>query len=560
LLVPPPDRQHPATTDRPAPGRADDRPDPRRWRALSVCLVGGFMVLLDVSIVNVALPSIRDGLGASESELQWVVSGYALTFGLLLVPAGRVGDVRGRRTMFVVALALFSLASLACGLAPNALFLVVARLAQGLAGGLLTPQISALIQQLFRGPERGRAFGLFGTVVGISTAVGPLLGGALIAAFGADVGWRAVFFINLPIGLAAIPLALRLLPRPQDAQRQRHDYDPGGVALLGAGIVVLLLPLVQEQQWEGGAKWLLLPAAAVLLAVFLLWERRYTRRGREPLVDLALFRLRSFSFGSAMITLFFAGFTPLFFVFTLYLQTGLRYSALAAGLAITPFALGSAAAAAVGGRIVDRFGRRLVVVGLAMVTVGFLGTLLAVRLRPEDGTAWATLLPLVVAGLGSGLVISPNQAITLSEVPVQRAGTAGGLLQVGQRIGAAVGIAAVGSVFFAHVAASRGRDFSGAFTRGMLVASAFVVAALLLAVVDVVVDRRVHARASGGVGAPVAPAAVRAARGEPQAHADVVDEVGQGQRDDERVRIRVLDEQHGVGHEPHRGQDQARRP
>src|SRR4051794_32590943 len=242
-------------------GDAQDQPDPRRWRALAVCLVGGFMVLLDVSIVNVALPSIREGLQASESELQWVVSGYALTFGLLLVPAGRIGDVRGRRTMFVVALGLFTLASLACGLAPGSLFLVIARLVQGLAGGLLTPQISALIQQMFRGRERGTAFGLFGTVVGISTAVGPLLGGALIAAFGTDHGWRWVFFINLPIGVAAMPLAWRLLPRPDLARRRRHDYDPVGVGLLGGGIVVLLLPLVQERQWQGGAQGLAIPGA-----------------------------------------------------------------------------------------------------------------------------------------------------------------------------------------------------------------------------------------------------------------------------------------------------------
>jgi EmrB/QacA subfamily drug resistance transporter len=448
-------------------------------------------VLLDVSIVNVALPSIRTGLSASQSELQWVVSGYALTFGLLLVPAGRVGDVRGRRTMFVVALGLFSLASLACGLAPTSLFLVIARLVQGLAGGLLTPQISALIQQMFSGRERGTAFGLFGTVVGISTAIGPLLGGALIAAFGTDTGWRWVFFINLPIGLAAMPLAWRLLPKPERGERQRHDYDPVGVGLLGAGIVVLLLPLVQEQQWKGGAKWLLIPAAVLLLAAFVAWEFRYTRRGKEPLVDLDLFRLRSWSFGASMITLFFAGFTPLFFVFTLYLQTGLRYTALEAGLAITPFAVGSAAAAALGGRIVYRFGRMLVAVGLFLVAVGFIGTLVAVRLVPENGTGWATLAPLLIAGVGTGLVISPNQALTLSEVPVQRAGTAGGLLQVGQRIGAAVGIAAVGSVFFARVAATRG-DFASAFEHGLLVATAFVVAGLLLAIVDVVVDRRVH--------------------------------------------------------------------
>jgi EmrB/QacA subfamily drug resistance transporter len=480
-----------AETQQQSGERTAEQPDPRRWKALAVCLIGGFMVLLDVSIVNVALPSIRTGLSASQSELQWVVSGYALTFGLLLVPAGRIGDVRGRRTMFVVALGLFTLASLACGLAPTSLFLVVARLVQGLAGGLLTPQISALIQQLFSGRERGTAFGLFGTTVGVSTAIGPLLGGALIAAFGTEHGWRWVFFINLPIGLVAMPLACRLLPRPERGEQRSHDYDPVGVGLLGAGIVVLLLPLVQEQQWKGNAKWLLVVLAALLIAAFVAWEFRYTRRGKEPLVDLGLFRLRSWSFGSSMITLFFAGFTPIFFVFTLYLQTGLRYTALEAGLAITPFAVGSAAAAALGGRIVHRFGRSLVAIGLLLVAIGFVGTLVAVHYVPRDGTGWATLAPLLVGGLGAGLVISPNQTLTLSEVPVQRAGTAGGLLQVGQRIGAAVGIAAVGSVFFARVAASRG-DFASAYVHGILVATAFIVAALVLAVVDVAVDRRVH--------------------------------------------------------------------
>jgi MFS family permease len=323
-------------------------------------------------------------------------------------------------------------------------------------------------------------------------AVGLVVGGFLT-----DVlSWRWVFFINLPIGMAALPLAWRLLPGPGQAARTRHDYDPVGVGLLGTAIVALLLPLVQERQWEGAAKWLLVPAAVVLLAAFVGWEARYARRGKEPLVDLGLFRLRSWSFGSSMITLFFAGFTPLFFVFTLYLQTGLGYSALEAGLAITPFALGSAAGAAFGGKVVDRLGRRLVVVGLLMVAGGFLGALLAVRLVPEHGTGWATLAPLIVAGIGSGLVISPNQTVTLSEVPVERGGTAGGLLQVGQRMGAAVGIAAVGSVFFARVAASEGRDFAGAFEHGMAVATAFVVAALVLAMVDVAVDRRVH-RAAG---------------------------------------------------------------
>jgi MFS family permease len=190
---------------------------------------------------------------------------------------------------------------------------------------------------------------------------------------------------------------------------------------------------------------------------------------------------------------FFCGFTPLFFIFTLYLQIGLGYSALAAGLSITPFALGSAVAAALGGRVVTRVGRALIAAGLVMVAIGFLGSLLAVHYVPRHGTGWATLAPLLLGGLGSGLVIAPNQALTLAEVPVRRAGTAGGLLQVGQRIGAAVGIAAVGSVFFARVAATRGRDFASAYTHALFVAVGFVVLALIFALIDVLAGRRQRA-------------------------------------------------------------------
>jgi EmrB/QacA subfamily drug resistance transporter len=475
----------------------NSEPDPRRWRALAVCLVGGCMVLLDVSIVNVALPSIRTGLGAAQSELQWVLSGYALTFGLLLVPAGRIGDLRGRRTVFVIALGMFTLASAACGAAPNAVALVIARLVQGLAGGTLTPQISALIQEMFSGRERGKAFGWFGTMVGISTAIGPLLGGLLIAAFGDREGWRAVFFVNVPIGLVAMPVAWRLLPAQTGPPRRAHSLDPVGVLLLGAGAVVLLLPFVQEQHWKGAAKWLLVPLAVVLLAAFVVWDVFYARRGREPLVDLHLFRRRSYSFGLSMVSVYFAGFTPLFFVFTLYLQIGEKYSALLAGLAITPFALGSAVAAGLGGRVVHRFGRRLVALGLLLVGAGFAGSLLAVYIAPKHDTGWATLAPLLVAGFGSGLVISPNQTLTLSQVPVERAGTAGGLLQTGQRIGAAVGIAAVGAAFFARLASARG-DYAAAYERGLIVALAFVVLSFLAALLDLIVDRRRSQRDPAG--------------------------------------------------------------
>lgn len=459
-------------------------PDPHRWKALAICLVGGFMVLLDISIVNVALRSISQGLHASGDQLQWVLSGYSLAFGLLLVPAGRLGDVRGRRRLWMTGLIAFTLASVLCGAAPNSDWLVTARLIQGLSAGLLTPQTSALIQQMFRGKERGKAFGMFGGTVGLSTALGPVIGGLLIQLFGEAEGWRYVFFVNLPIGLLVLPFAMKWLPAASVAQRTTsHDFDPFGVLLLGLGVVLLLLPFVQEQQWKGSAKWLLVPAAVLVLAGFLLWEKRYRGRGKAPLVDLELFRQRSFSFGSSMITIYFAGFTSLFFVLTLLLQFGLGYSALLAGLSTIPFAIGSGISAPIAGRVVDRFGRNLIIIGLVLATVGFIATIVAVREAPAHTTGWLLVGPLLVGGIGSGMVISPNQTLTLSEVPVERGGTAGGLLQVGQRIGSAVGIAAVGSVFYAQLAASHG-DYSRALQRGLLVAVLFLLGALLLSVAD----------------------------------------------------------------------------
>nr|WSZ94484.1 MFS transporter [Streptomyces sp. NBC_00857] len=473
---------------------APGEPDPRRWKALAVCLVAGFMTLLDVSIVNVALPSIRTGLRTSEADLQWVLSGYALAFGLFLIPAGRLGDARGRRAVFMAGLALFTLSSAACGAALSSIWLVIARLVQGLAGGMVAPQISALIQQMFSGRERGRAFGMFGTVVGISTAVGPLLGGLLIEAAGAREGWRWVFYVNLPLGIVCLLLARRLLPDTPSAGHVRiRDLDPFGVLLLGGGVLALLLPFVQQQEWHGDEKWLLLVVAALLLAGFVKWESRCRPGGTQPVLDLSLFRVRAFWLGCLLILLYFAGFTSIFFISTLYLQSGLHYTALQSGLAITPFALGSGAAAGIGGRLVSRFGRPLVAVGLTMVVVGLAATALAVHLVPGRGAGWAMAAPLLLAGLGSGLVIAPNQTLTLSEVPVPMAGSAGGTLQTGQRVGSAVGIAAVGSVFFAQVP---GDGWATAYDHGLVVAVAFVVVALLVALADVAAGRRDRKRAA----------------------------------------------------------------
>jgi len=464
--------------------------DPRRWRALAVCLVAGFMALLDVTIVNVALPSIEVGLDARDEDLQWIVSGYALAFGMVLGLAGRIGDARGRRRVFLVGVAVFTLASVASGLAPVAGVLVATRAVQGLAGGVITPQVSGLIQQLFHGAERGRAFGWFGATVGVSTAVGPTLGGLLIHLGGPVDGWRWVFFVNVPIGVAAIVLAARLLPPDARGQRPPQRLDVVGMLLLGTGVLLVLVPVI-EHQWHGPSRWLSTAGGIAVLAGFWAWERRYARTD-EPTVDVALFRRRSYALGCLLAMFYFAGFTAVPFVLSLFLQQGHGYSALATGLTLTPFALGSAVAAATSGRVVTRVGRPLVAAGLVTVGVGVAATAVVIELVPVRLAPWAVAPALLLAGLGSGLVISPNVTLTLSEVPVRRGGSAAGVLQTGQRVGSAAGIALAGTVLFARLGATG--DWGSAFGHAMIVTLILVAAALITALTDIGATRRARFR------------------------------------------------------------------
>jgi EmrB/QacA subfamily drug resistance transporter len=457
-------------------------PDPRRWRALWVTLTAGFMSLLDVSIVAVALPSLREGLGASPAAVQWVVSGYALTFGLALVPAGRLGDAYGRRRLFLVALTAFVACSAAAGAAPSVGLLVAARLAQGLAAGTLAPQNSALIQQLFRGEERGRAFGIFGATVGISTAAGPVLGGLILALAGGPGGWRWIFFVNVPIGIVALVLAARLLPR--GTSRIRGHVDVLGVALLGGGVLSVMLPLVEAE--SGGLRrlWWLFAVGAALIVAFVRWERRVMSRGGDPLLDLRLLtQTPGYATGAALGTVYFVGFSGIWLVFALFFQTGLGWTPLQSGLAVTPFSLGSAVSAVFGGRLVERLGRRLTVVGLVGVLLGIGAAALVLRLVPPGAVGWAVAPALLFGGLGGGLVISPNITMTLREVPVEMAGSAGGALQTGQRFGAAIGTATLPGLFYL-VLASTGNDFRAAVAVALAVAVVGVAVTLVIAALD----------------------------------------------------------------------------
>lgn len=406
------------------------------------------MSLLNVSIVNVALPSIRTGLNASDSELQWIISGYALSFGLVLVAAGRLGDARGRRSMFVLGVVLFAGSSILAGAAPDPSWLIFARLVQGVGSGFINPQISGLIQELFQGAERGRAFGSLGAVIGISTAIGPVLGGVIIDLVGAEAGWRWIFFVNIPVGVLAIVLSYRYLP-PPERSRDARDLDPIGVVILGAAVLAILWPLVNGDAMRP-SELLWLAAGALLLWIFVRWERRYQNRGKAPMVDLSLFRLRSYSAGTILAFTYFSGFTGIFFILTLFFQNSVHYTALLAGLGLTSFAVGSTLSSWLSGRYVLRAGRKMVVWGLVLVLLGLSGTQAAVfAVGVDPSVGWWMALPLFIAGVGSGLVISPNQTLTLVEVPVERGGSAGGVLQTGQRMGTSLGIAIVGALYFA---------------------------------------------------------------------------------------------------------------
>lgn len=455
--------------------------DPNRWRALAVTQLAGFMGLLDVSIVTVALPSLQRGLGASEATVQWVVSGYALTFGLVLVAAGRLGDALGRRRMFLIALSGFVLTSALVGAAPTAELLVAARLMQGLTAGMLTPQNSGLIQDMFRDAERGRAFGVFGATVGLSTAVGPVLGGMILALAGEPDGWRWVFYVNVPIGLAALVLAARVLPKqPPRDERLLRRIDVVGAALLGAAVLCVLLPLVQAETGGLARLWWLFGLAVVLAVGFVRWEHRTVRCDRAPLLDPRLVsETPGYPAGAALGMLYFVGFSGIWLVFALFFQSGLGYSPLQSGVAVTPFALGGAVSAAVAGRLVARYGRRLTVFGLSCVVLGLAGAALVLWIVPAGAAGWAVALPLVVAGVGGGAVISPNITLTLESVPVRMAGAAGGALQTGQRIGAAVGTAVLATVFYALVP-----GYPAAIAAALLTAVGFVALALVVAVLE----------------------------------------------------------------------------
>ncbi|MFC9325104.1 MFS transporter [Kitasatospora sp. NPDC057015] len=423
---------------------------------LPVLLTASFMTALDFFIVNVAVPSVQVDLGAGPATVQWVIAGFGLALAAGLITAGRLGDRYGRRRIFALGLALFTLASAGCGLAPTAGALVGARVVQGLAAALTGPQVLAVLRTAFSGAAQARAFAMYGLTLGIGAVFGQLIGGLLIRAdlFGLD--WRACFLINLPVGLAALALVRRCLP--ESRAPRRPGLDPVGVLLVTPALTGLVLPLIQgrEQGWPLWT-WLCLGGSAALLAAFGLHQHR---RSASPLVATGLFGDRAFTAGILAQLAFWLGQASFFLVLALYLQQGRGLDALGAGLVFTAIGLGYLVTSTTAHRLAARMGRQVVAVGGLLMAAG-LGLIgLAAHLAGTTGSVWWLAPGLLVDGLGMGMVIAPITTTVLAGVRPELVGSAAGVLATVQQVGGALGIALIGIVFYGAEGLPRGFELS----------------------------------------------------------------------------------------------------
>jgi EmrB/QacA subfamily drug resistance transporter len=439
-------------------------------------MAGTFLIVLDFFVVNVTIPSVQANLHASSSAVEWVVTGYALTFAVFLISAGRAGDRIGRRRTFSLGLAAFVVASAACGLAPDARFLISARLAQGVGAALISANVLSLIGTLYTGARRVRAITVYGLVMGIAAVGGQLAGGLVIEANIAGGGWRPVFLVNVPVGLVALALAPRLVPESRVEWASRVDV--AGMVLVTTALTALVLPLVEgrQQGWPAWT-WGSLGAATVLLGCLAIHQRRLASRGGAPLLDPALFASGTLRAGLLTQLSFWCGQAALFLVLALYLQDGRGLDPFHAGLVFGILAAGYLAASLRAPALTLRFGRDLITVGALCLAAGD-GTLLAAVAREgTGGSAWLLAPGLLLIGAGQGLCITPLTATVLSHTDPQHAGAVSGVLSTMQQLGNALGVAVTGLVFFGAL----GVGYADAFMRSLVELACLAVAVAMLA-------------------------------------------------------------------------------
>lgn len=431
---------------------------PRRWLAAIVLIVGALMDMIDVTIVNVALPSIQRDLHASATQLEWVVSGYMLAFAATLIIAGNLGDKFGRKRLFLSGAALFGLASLAAGLSGSGAELIAARVVQGAAAAAMAPQVLATFRVIFGRAERGKAFGIYGAMLGFASAIGLVLGGLLTGAnlFGWE--WRSVFYVNVPVAVAALIAGARFVPETKDPGARRPFV--AGAVLLASSLVAIVYPLLEGRQlgWPAWV-WPLMAAGVAGLVVLGLIEARRTSTTVAPLLRAGLFRVPAFAAGMGVQLAFFAGMQGFFIAFALWLQAGQHFSPLKAGLTAVAFSVGSFIAAPVAVPLAQKAGRRILAGGAVLMVAGIGGVALAAPHVGVNGSPWPIVPGLVVAGAGLALLVIPLVNVVLAAVPAEVAGGASGLFSTAQQLGGALGVALLGSVFFGYL---NGHSFEAA--------------------------------------------------------------------------------------------------
>ncbi len=416
--------------------------DPRRWFALPVLLTGAFLPILDFNVVNLALPAIRQNLGASSSDVQFVISAYAATYAVFLITGGRLGDWLGRKRLFMLGVAGFTLASVLCGFAWSPPVLIAGRILQGLTATVMAPQVLASIRVLFAPAEQGKALGLYGATFGLANIVGQILGGALVSLHPFGFTWQAIFLINIPIGLAAFIGSLLFLGDSRADHAQKLDI--GGVVLLSATLSLLVYPLVEGRE-TGWPTWIvaMLVGSPIALAAFVRFEKRLTDRGGSPLVELALFRNGGFVIGVLMALALYM-LASFYLTFSVYLQAGLHMTPLDAGLATLPYAVGYFAASLASAAIMRRLGSRTLTLGFVLQVIGFGAVALAV-----DGYLPLNLYTgLTCAGVGFGIVMPTVIGAVISRVDQRHAGLASGIAISTFQIASALGVAIIGGVFY----------------------------------------------------------------------------------------------------------------
>ncbi|MFK4066027.1 MFS transporter [Streptomyces sp. NPDC029674] len=501
----------PSTVSAPGiPAAAGDR---RRWFALAIVMTAAFMDLVDVTIVNIAIPAIQRDEGATYSQIQWITAGYALAFAAGLITGGRLGDIHGRKRLFLIGVAGFTLASALCGFAVNPEMLVASRILQGGMAALMVPQVLSIVHATFPAHERGKVFGLFGMIVGLGAVSGPLLGALLTEWNILGLEWRPIFLINLPVGIAALVLGQKFITESKAPRALKLDLV--GVVLVTGGLLMLLYPLTRGREL-GWPVWghLMMAGSLVVFGALVAYEKRKAAKDGSPLVELSLFKVKSFAAGIAVQTVFGVTMGIFFLVWTLYMQVGLGWTALRAGLTGVPFSIAVSAAAGLSvQQLVPRFGRKVLQAGALAMAAGVLLYIWEAGRYGADIAPWQMALPLVVMGVGMGLIVAPLTDAVLSEVPKEHAGSASGLINTVQQMGTALGLGLVSVVFFGVIDERVPRDripteFADGFQNALWWVTG-VLAVIFLVMFALPAKPKQHVEGGGDESAATADAAVK---------------------------------------------------